>query len=148
MGRADTFREAMTAARSLHNRIRNHAIVSTFLLTVQLGCFAYMRSRHSRVARLREFFFFFFQRCSSPQPLPPRGKGARESRCIGSLGIVPIQLFKVENNFYSTRFWLHALFESGRKIPSNRSTRSRFFMVNREYILIRGDVGHNQKKQY
>ena len=33
-GEGDVFREAMTAARSLHNRIRNHAIVSTFLLTL------------------------------------------------------------------------------------------------------------------
>lgn len=85
MGRADTFREAMTAARSLHNRIRNHAIVSTFLLTVQLGCFAYMRSRHTSVARLREFFSFFsffFRAMLIAQPLP----FSRESRCIGSLG--------------------------------------------------------------
>lgn len=75
MGRTDTFREAMTAARSLHNRIRNHAIVSTFLLTVLVGVLRlHAITRHSRDARLREFFF---ERCSSPDPFHPlRPKGA------------------------------------------------------------------------
>lgn len=75
MGRTDTFREAMTAARSLHNRIRNHAIVSTFLLTVLVGVLRlHAITRHSRDARLREFFFRTML-IARPLP-PPRRKGA------------------------------------------------------------------------
>lgn len=121
MGRTDTFREAMTAARSLHNRIRNHAIVSTFLLTVLVGVLRlHAITRHSRDARLREFFF---ERCSSPAPFHPPVERARESRCIGSLGIVPIQLFKVENNFYSMRFYSMRLNVAERSNVLSRSTQ-------------------------
>lgn len=55
-------------------------------------------------AASRDYENFFSNDAHRPNPFHPVER-ARESRCIGSLGIVPIQLFKVENNFYPMRFY-------------------------------------------
>lgn len=139
MGRADTFREAMTAARSLHNRIRNHAIVSTFLLTVQLGCFAYMRSRHSRVARLREFFFFFSNDAHRPNPFRPveRARGNRGvSEALESFQYSCSKLKTISIPRDSGSMLCLSPVERSRPNGSASPSTQRFFMVNREYILI------------